>query len=289
MNYLKIAKELNFPVEALSSIKAIPMEYIILASETAKRYCENLISIHDALSILDIANFYISKHQINLLFLLSCCKHLKSEYKALDISDDVYHNTVMDIKYKLLECKTVYNTWGISCPLWFDRHFKLKLFALGRLQYEPINFEFEDFTKCGYTVSHQSKVYNCHIPSSGSLDKDNVIDSFKSAYKFFAKELKDGIMPIICYSWLLFPDNKKFLPKDCNTIKFSNMFTPIKTVYTKGFDDAWRVFGCDYNGDTSCLPVKTSMQQSICKWLEKGNNIGMGVGILLFDGKKILV
>lgn len=288
MDYIKIAKELNFPDDAVSAIDSIPAECKNIAAETAKRYCMNILSMKDVLNILDITNTNISKYQKYLLFLLSCCLHLKSEYKAFGISDNIYHNTAMDIKYKLLECKTVYNIWGISCPLWFERHFKLKLFALGRLQYEPISFEFEDFTKCGYTVSHQSTVYNCHIPSSGSLNGDEVIASFKSAYNFFAEKLKDGIMPIMCYSWLLFPDNKKFLPKNCNTIKFSDIFTPIKAVYTKGFNDAWRVFGCNYNGDTSCLPIKTSMQQSVCRWLAKGNNIGMGVGILLFDGEKIL-
>ena len=53
------------------------------------------------------------------------------------------------------------------------------------------------------------------------------------------------------------------------------------------FEDAWRVFSKNYDGDTSALPKKTALQKNVAKWLEKGIKTGAGYGVTVFDGKKI--
>ena len=56
----------------------------------------------------------------------------------------------------------------------------------------------------------------------------------------------------------------------------------------EAFPDAWRVFGRYFDGDTEKLPIKNDLQRNYVKWLEAGNKVGEGYGIILFDGEKIV-
>lgn len=285
MSVTQTAAELGFPAETISRLDR-PNGNI---TEIAKRYFYGRMPLKDAVDIIKLdKNDDFHLYEKYLIFLLSCVEYMKDDYKRFGISDEIYHQSALDIKYKFDECKTVYGVSGVSDPMWYDRFFRLTRFGIGRLQYEKIPFEFEDFTKGGYTIEQGSAVYNCHIPSSGTLKTDDVIASFKAAHAFFNQDLTDNIMPIICYSWLLFPENEQILGENSNVVKFSKLFSPIKAVYHKGFSNAWRVFGKPFDGNIADMPKDTSMQRAILKHLECGNCLGIGIGMLLFDGEKIL-
>ena len=287
MNYINMAQELGFPSDTVHRIEEI--ESYTVPDELANRYFYGRMPIKDALDILKLdKRDDIHLYEKYMLFLLACAEYMKDDYKKFGISDEIYHETALDIKYKFDECKTVFGVSGVSDPMWFDGFFRLTRFGIGRLQYERKPFEFEDFTKGGHTIEHGATVYNCHIPSSGALRQDDVLSSFKAAYEFFENELCDGVMPIICYSWLLFPELEQILGDKSNIVKFSKLFSPIKAIYRKGFSNAWRVFGKPYEGSGADMPKDTSMQRTFLKHLDSGNCLGIGIGMLLFDGEKIL-
>lgn len=130
-------------------------------------------------------------------------------------------------------------------------------------------------------------VYNCHIPSSGPLAEDSIIDSLRRAYSYFREELTNGIMPVYCNSWLLYPPTARLYPKESNLEAFYHMFDVIEETEKPNNPDFWRLFYKDFSAETlSCVTPETSLQRIILTYLKGGNNMGSGKAILLFDGEK---
>ena len=73
-------------------------------------------------------------------FILLCAKPLRYIYQNKGLGEELFIDTMMDAKYKLMECKAVHNIWGTFVLTWFKGFFTLDRFKLGRLQ-----FNFEEF------------------------------------------------------------------------------------------------------------------------------------------------
>ena len=139
-----------------------------------------------------------------------------------------------------------------------------------------------------FTLNKGDFVLRCHIPSGGPLKPELCRESFQIAYEFFTDRLKDGILPIVCRSWLLYPDYTDVFGENSNTVDFAKNFKIISVHETEGFDEAWRVFGVDYEGDVSKLPTDTTLQRNFIEYIKEGKAFGGGTGVLLFDGKEVL-
>lgn len=228
-------------------------------------------------------------YTVNFLILLNCTEPLLDEYKKAGISEDVYWNTLFDLKAKLLECKEVHNIWGTFVENWFLKFYKLERFGLGRFQYEFYKFTKKSYKKHGVSLKPGDFAITMHIPShSQSLTYDVRMESYKRAYEFFADKLQNGKAIFTCDSWLMYPDNCKILPETSNMCDFLHDFDVIDFSVKKEFKDAWRVFGADAKKPASQLPRNTTMQRCFAQWLEKGNSTGVGYGVLIFDGDRIL-
>ena len=83
----------------------------------------------------------------------------------------------------------------------------MKLFRLGRLQFEPGVLE-ETLESKKIKLPKGSRVLNVHIPAGKKMDYDACMESFKEAEKFFG----DTYAAYMCDSWLLSPVLKEFLP-----------------------------------------------------------------------------
>lgn len=230
----------------------------------------------------------INCYSMYMLFLLICSEKLLGEYRKNNIPDVMFYELMCDLNYKLIECKKLHNIWGTFTFSWFSYHINLKIFSLGRFQYEITKFWKDEYTYKNFTLKKDDKVYSIHIPSSGKLDKETRLISYKKAYEFFGYKDKE-IMPIVCNTWLLFPDMDKIYDKDSNLMAFYNDFDIMSNViFDNAFPDAWRVFYKHFEGDADALPGDTSLQRNIKDWLKKGNKIGTGLGVILFDGEKII-
>ncbi len=127
-----------------------------------------------------------------------------------------------------------------------------------------------------------------HIPSSGEpFNREARMDSYRQAYAFFKEELGGGPLFCVCHSWLLYPEYKKILKPGSNIVDFQSDFDIIKAD-AEEFGDAWRVFGPQYTLPAADLPEDTSMRRAFKQHLLSGGTTGEGLGILIFDGEKIV-
>lgn len=231
-----------------------------------------------------------NKYMLSLLFWIHCIPRLECIYEENNISLDIFLDSMKDFSYKINECKDVHGLCGVFVD-WFFLFFDLKLFELGRLQYEVASFEGTNYTIGNYRLNKGDVVYSCHIPSGGKFTADDCMDSFAKAYEFFSEQLTDDILPVVCETWLFYPPYvEKIFPKGSNISNFIGMFDIISHTSTgKDFEDGWRIFHREYDGTTETLPKDTSLQRNFISYIEDGGDFGHGYGVLLYDGKNKMI
>ncbi len=228
-------------------------------------------------------------YTVNFVLIINCTRPLLAEYKNQGISEDVYWNTLLDLKSKFLESKENYDVWGTFVPGWFMGFFTLTRFGLGRFQYEFSGFNTEYYNEHGVEIKEDEFVLGMHIPShQGTLSVDIREASYKKAYEFFRDKFPNKPMIVCCHSWLLYPDNLNILPQGSKTSEFLLDYEPLDITRTYDFGDLWRVFGCQNIGKPYAeLPEDTSMRRAFKNWLVQGKKTGNSSGILIFDGEKV--
>lgn len=282
----QLLTEMGFTAGNQLDIKMLSVNLSTLVSPLAEEYMQGKISIKEVAGNLSALN---DVYGANLIFLLECIPALKKRYEKDGISREIFVNTLRDIKYKYDECVAVKGGPGIFAFDWYDGFFRGGRYALGRLQYDQQPLDCDDITVSGHTVSKGDMVLWCHIPSSGPLNHEDCIASYKMAYEFHNDKVKNGILPIFCGSWLLYPDYYgTVFPEGSNTAEFIRDFHILFVHPQDTFRDAWRIFGKDYDGNPHNLPAHTSMQKRVIAHLENGGSFGSATGVILFDGEKVI-
>lgn len=226
----------------------------------------------------------------DLMFLLECTGYLLEGYRAAGLPEEMFYNAMEDIRCKTEECLAVKGIFGTFVIFWYPGFFAMTRFAFGRLQFDVTRHSKEDRTVCGHTITQGDLVLQCHIPSAGPLPHDACLDSYRRAYEFFRKDLKDGLLVIRCGSWMLLPDYQPMF-RECapNIYRFARDFRLFKRNETEEFRDGWRVFNTDVVGrNTAGLPGDTRLRRGFLRYIADGGTFGSGDGYLLFDGEKIL-
>ena len=96
-------------------------------------------------------------------------------------------------------------------------------------------------------------------------------------------------MVIHCNTWLLYDGYDNVFGEASNTKDFKKDFEMYGNSKCDSFYYGWRIFYKEFDGDTSVLPRETSMQRAFIKHLEEHpGDFGTGLGVILFDGEKIL-
>lgn len=255
----------------------------------AEAYMSGKISFNEALEeVHKFQSCKLHEYTIDLLFILECTSYLQEKYEADGISQNIFIDTMKDIKYKLGECIRVKNIFGNFVVKWYEGFFCLKRIALGRLQYEISVYDENEITINGYKIHKGDFILGCHIPSAGPLKPELCIESFKMAYDFFRDKLKNDVLPIRCCSWLLYPPYKEVFGEKSNVTNFASNFEIVQVYDEEEFGDAWRVFGMDVNDDIDNLPNNTAMQRSFIRYIKSRHSFGVATGFVLFDGEKVL-
>jgi len=225
----------------------------------------------------------IHRYTAELLLFVCLSKQLLCEYRKRGISEDVWYNSMCDLRFKLDECKEVYGIRGSFVAPWFIGFFKLKRFALGRLQFELTDFN-RNYSCADGTLTPESKVINIHIPRSGKPLSPALCDeAFCLAKRFFEGMLGDGPIAFVCSSWLLFPKQKEFLAKGTNVLAFMERFDIIESKEnTESYPDIWRLFDRNYNGDPDTLPRDGSLRRAYADHIKKGGRMGSGFGVFFY-------
>ena len=244
---------------------------ILLDGKNPKENCEQLSEdsgVH-AYTVLD-------------LVLIEALPALEHSFKMLGRDMALFDGVLADIRAKTIECINVYDIVGNNCYDWYIGFYDCTRLPLGRLQFEkrPFRYDYKDY-KQGDTA------INTHIPSIGPLKYEDVMNSFKMAYKYFGDTVKDGILPIVCSSWLLHTKTSHCFKKGGGLEMFYNLFD---VIYNEDHDtnrNFWRVFDCEYK-DFDKAPADTSLRRNILDMIKSGQNMGAGYGVILFDGEKIV-
>lgn len=221
-----------------------------------------------------------------ITFIISS-KWMRDEYLKKGCPENIFWDTVGDYNIKIKECIGLHGIWGIFTYNWYNIFFEARIFTLGRLQYEIKTFEGKTSYKLGdYTLNPQDDVCYVHIPSSGPLTKESRISSYRQAYEFFKKDNKPLFLS--CHSWLLYEDNKKFIPPHLNLADFISDWQIVENYPNPEFPDCWRLFGRDYNNDPKLLPRDNTLRRAFAEWLDLGNIVGSGLGIMAVDKENII-
>ena len=218
---------------------------------------------------------------------------LRERYREKQIDEQIFWDSMTDLRAKLIECRDVYGINGSFVAGWFFGFFEMTRYALGRLQFERSVYRRDTPYVCGEgIVEPGGQLVNMHIPSLGPLTTDKVIDAFKRAYNFpYFADLKDprtGLMPFCCGSWLLYPPHYDFLPPQSRILTFMDCFDILQWEDKDHFDDAWRVFASFKDALPEDLPRDTSLRRAFADRLLSGGKTGHGYGAFFFDGEKIL-
>lgn len=217
----------------------------------------------------------IHKYTTELLVCICLTKQLKSEYVARNIDLDIFHNSVLDLRYKLDECKLVKGIVGSFVADWFYGWFNMTRFALGRLQFDmsTLGTEYKGLSADRFALA-------VHIPRSGEpLTADACDSSFKLAKKIFEDKFL-GNYVFTCNSWLLYPENNLILSESSNIYKFMKRFDIIDFGDSETNGDLWRIFDTDEK-ELKFLPRNTTLQKAYAEHLENGGKMGWGFGIIL--------
>lgn len=231
-----------------------------------------------------------SHYPADALYLFMLTAPLKERYKKLGIlSEDIYLNSIKDVKWKLLKTHNMDGIWGTSFGHWSAGFFIPKIFGIGRLQFELHHLGM-NYAGHGFDLTPDTVVINTHIPASGPLLPELCVESFKRAHEFFRDKFPSGISVFMIESWLMFLKQREFLPSKSNIIKFMDLFEIMATYECDpgSRDEMWRIFGKDAGLPAEQLPRDTGLRRAYADWIQKGGNVGGGYGILFFDGEKII-
>ena len=233
----------------------------------------------------------VNEYSLDLLLVINGLPYIHEKFREKGLSDDVFYETMDDIRCKTLECIECKGVVGTFVAGWYDRFFRGECFGFGRFQYEfAVYNEDTDFVmSCGKVLKKGDKYVNMHIPSRGIPLTDEVrFASYRAAYEYFKPYFESGVVIFGCHSWLLYDKHLQFLPQNMNIRKFISDFELVYSVETEEFDDIWRVFGRYANRPYNELPRDTALRKAYAEWLCAGNRSGVGLGVFAFDGEKII-
>lgn len=225
------------------------------------------------------------KYTVHLVLLLNCTKPLLSEYKKQGISEDIYWNSILDLRSKACECKENYGIWGTFVETWFLPFYTLERFGIGRFQYDLSDFGENYYNEFGVELRDGDFTLGMHIPShQGAITYDVRLDSYKKAAEFFKDRFPEKKMIVCCNSWLLYPDNLNIFSENSNVRDFVLDFEPLDIKRTYDFGDAWRVFGVEEaKKPLNELRGSTGMQKAYMDWFAQNKKPGVAYCILIFD------
>ncbi len=231
------------------------------------------------------ANAGVHPYTSGLLIFMCLSKHLRRLYEECGISAQIYHDSMLDLRYKVEECKLIKNIIGVFVAEWFSGFFDMTRFALGRLQFEMSTYGGEDYEKNGKKLTKGDKVINVHIPRSETpITKEATDDSYAQAAKFFIDKIPNKQVVFVCHSWLLYSETLEIFPKHSNTYRFIHEFDIIENSHDEEgeYRNAWRLFDMDYTGNVNDYPDNTSMRRAYKQYLLDGGKTGSGFGIIMY-------
>ena len=196
----------DYPEEAISTIlsaydavKDRPDFQELLAIYEKDRYCDYPALLSQCKDIAEKVN--IHTYTIEFLMFMCFSRKLRQIYLENGLPESMWRQSMLDLKCKMMVCKSVKNIWGMFVAWWYDGFFRLERFGLGRMEFELFNFPLDYYEKDGKCLRKGDKVINCHIAKTGEpLSPELVEDAYRQAAEFFKDEFQGKPIPFFCES-----------------------------------------------------------------------------------------
>ena len=221
---------------------------------------------------------------VNAIALIHAIPMLQRLYEAKKVPVALMWDTMIDIKCKFAEEHDLSGIWGTGAMSWYMRVFTLRIIKLGRLEFEPIGYKWDTPYR---GIKKGDPVMNMHIPSTGPMRIEDVLDSFKRAYKFFGYTEP---MPVAAASWLLYPPVcEQVMKPGSNLRNFYDLFDVVESYEDPDNKNFWRIFNMEWSpGVLDKVPLDTSLRRNLHAFMKPGVNMGVGRCMLLFDGERVI-
>ena len=237
------------------------------------------------------AQYGLSKYLLQALCCILWSEQSWKLYKERGISEEIFWDSMSDLKAQIRDSESIHYTPGLENPGWFWGFLRGHRIRLGRFEYQMMTPSDDwEIDFMGVRIPTDRDWVSIHIPSGESITRERRLASYKKAYDYFADHrMENGWLPMHTDSWLIYPGNKKFMDPNSNIVDFTNDFIPIfHCDYYEG-QELWRVFGGGHDfSKPETLPQANSLRRAYVEHLKNGGCSGVGVGVLLFDGERVL-
>ena len=247
----------------------------LLGTESPREIYERVVSGAKELGV--------GADELSLVLLLNCADETERRMREQGHPERVFVDSMRDLTIWTKFCYRNHGVWGIREFEWLARTIRAELWRMGRLQFERYEYDYPDQTFGDRSVHTGDIVLNTHIPAGGGMTREARYDSYRQAYEYF------GIGTFILDSYLLYPAHREFLPPESNIIGIMDEFHLIKSGETECLHNMRYIFDETPDGvDPATLPRDTSLRRAYADWYAKHGKIGWGVGVMFFDGERIL-
>lgn len=232
---------------------------------------------------------------VKLSLVYAFLPEVKARYDKKGISEDIFFDTMSDIEIWINDCRDNLHKVGLDELNWIQHHMNFDIFKIGRLQFQKtICYIPKKYEKNGETINFGDKILNVHIPRGEKLNIEECERAFTEAKKFFAKYFPEfPNNKFMCISWLLYPENEKYMTPDSNIMKFPKIFDKVIWKLEEPAGAYRWLFSVQYkNGDmlknkrktgsygfTENLPQNSSLQKRAIEYIKNGGSLGEGFGV----------
>lgn len=257
-------------LEKLYSLLQVPNDKIAKFNEIEKEldisYLTNLYYENEDAFFEYLANNLEGKYLEILYIYINLAKKLYEMYISNGIDLNIYFDTIDDIRIWANNCIKEENVYGMKEYYWLNEHLRMRLFKLGRLQFQKRDgSEFMPLIKeHGLDKYFKNQYfYFVHIPEGERLSYDLVLDSYNRACEFYKDEMVFAVE-----SWILSDRLNMLFSENSNLMKFRNDYKVLS--YTK-----------EENHITRYLKEGSSVLEKVKELESQGIMIGEGFGICL--------
>lgn len=215
-----LVKDICLPEEMQAVVLPICEKIISALAEKYNEICENKCESELIYALAD--NMDLERDSVMLAVCLMLGADAHEQYIKAGISEEIYRDSMREITIWAKTCMKMRGHIGLYEYGWILNFLQMSIVRLHRLEFHIVPFsKNKTWSKDGITVCGGDPVINIHIPEDGSLIHDDVIESYRRAYRYFGCT---GKRAFVCHSWLLYPGNYEFLRISFGTLKYSKIY-----------------------------------------------------------------
>ncbi len=217
MNIEILVEKINLYPEAYQAYKRFNLD------DSEYKRLKELFYIKEEEFFSQVEQIYSKPYQAYLYLYLRFAVDCYHVYREKRIKDEIYFDTMQDFTVWTKNCFLETGEWGLKEVYWLKEHLKLKLFKIGRLQFQPRKYTRKMFETPliinGAPLPENADICFVHIPEGAPLLEEQVNKSYLLAKAFFKRDFI-----FLCDSWLLSPVLKEILKPDSNILRFQERY-----------------------------------------------------------------